>query len=106
MRILKRDIRRGTHFVKIKNFTNGWTIVGKEIGYCTGTLLRFFYYDDRAWFELKIVDKPTTTINLQRHFNDWQNPTQEENILWTLETGLEPIETYVEQMEKMMENFK
>ena len=45
-------------------------------------------------------------FNLQEYFIDWLNPTPEENTLWTLETGLEPIETYVEQMEKMMEEFK
>ena len=95
MRILKRDIRSGTQFVKIKNFTNGWTIVGKEIGYCTGTLLRFFYYDDRAWFELKIVDKPTTTINLQRHFNDWQNPSQEEIVMFELQTGIKYLDYWL-----------
>ena len=47
-----------------------------------------------------------TELKLYEYFTDWLNPTPEENILWTLETGLEPIETYVEQMEKMMENFK
>ena len=45
-------------------------------------------------------------FNLQEYFIDWLNPTPEENTLWTLETGLEPIETYVEQMEKMMKEFK
>ena len=45
-------------------------------------------------------------FNLQEYFIDWLNPTPEENTLWTLETGLEPIETYVEQMEKLMKGFK
>ena len=45
-------------------------------------------------------------FNLQEYFIDWLNPTPEENTLWTLETGLEPIETYVEQMEKLMKEFK
>ena len=45
-------------------------------------------------------------FNLQEYFIDWLNPTLEENTLWTLETGLEPIETYVERMEKMMKEFK
>ena len=41
-------------------------------------------------------------LKLYEYFIDWLNPTPEENTLWTLETGLEPIETYVYQMEKMM----
>ena len=45
-------------------------------------------------------------LKLYEYFIDWLNPTPEENTLWTLETGLEPIETYVEQMEKMMKEFK
>ena len=45
-------------------------------------------------------------LKLYEYFIDWLNPTPEENALWTLETGLEPIETYVEQMEKMMKEFK
>ena len=45
-------------------------------------------------------------FNPQEYFIDWLNPTPEENTLWTLETGLESIETYVEQMEKMMKEFK
>ena len=45
-------------------------------------------------------------LKLYEYFTDWLNPTPEENILWTLETGLEPIETYIEQMEKMMKEFK
>lgn len=45
-------------------------------------------------------------FNLQEYFADWLSPTSEENTLWTLETGLEPIETYVEQMEKLMKEFK
>ena len=45
-------------------------------------------------------------LKLYEYFIDWLNPTPEENTLWTLETGLEPIEIYVEQMEKMMKEFK
>ena len=45
-------------------------------------------------------------LKLYEYFIDWLNPTPEENTLWTLETGLEPIETYVEQMEKTMKEFK
>ena len=45
-------------------------------------------------------------LKLYEYFIDWLNPTPEENTLWTLETGLEPIETYVEQMEKLMKGFK
>ena len=45
-------------------------------------------------------------LKLYEYFIDWLNPTPEENTLWTLETGFEPIETYVEQMEKTMKEFK
>ena len=45
-------------------------------------------------------------LKLYKYFIDWLNPTPEENTLWTLETGLEPIEIYVEQMEKMIKEFK
>ena len=63
---------------------------------------------------IKNIGYPTVDIwfggnvefNLQEYFIDWLNPTPEENTLWTLETGLEPIEIYVEQMEKMMKEFK
>ena len=47
-----------------------------------------------------------TELKLYEYFVDWLNPTPEENTLWTLETGLEPIETYIEQMEKTMKEFK
>ena len=47
-----------------------------------------------------------TELELYEYFSDWLNPTPEENTLWTLETGLESIETYVEQMEKMMKENK
>ena len=50
--------------------------------------------------------KLTKSFNVTEYFADWLNSTPEENTLWTLETGLEPIETYVEQMEKMMKEFK
>ena len=50
--------------------------------------------------------KLTKRYNVTEYFADWLNPTPEENTLWTLETGLESIETYVEQMEKMMKEFK
>lgn len=53
-----------------------------------------------TWFDGNVE------FNLQEYFTDWLNPTPEENILWTLETGFEPIELYVEQMEKMMKEFK
>ena len=52
------------------------------------------------------LDGRNTELKLYDYFIDWLNPTPEENTLWTLETGLEPIETYVEQMEKMMKEFK
>ena len=48
----------------------------------------------------------TKSKNIIEYFTDWLNPTPEENTLWALETGFEPIETYVEQMEKMMKEFK
>ena len=54
------------------------------------------------WSALKL----TKGYSVTKYFTDWLNPTPEENTLWTLETGLEPIETYVEQMEKMMKEFK
>lgn len=47
-----------------------------------------------------------TEFKLHDYFSDWLNPTPEENTLWVLETGLEPIETYVKQMEKMMKEVK
>ena len=47
-----------------------------------------------------------TELKLYEYFADWLHPTPEENTLWTLETDLESIETYVEQMEKMMKEFK
>ena len=50
--------------------------------------------------------KLTKIYNVIEYFTDWLNPTPEENTLWTLETGFEPIETYVEQMEKMIKEFK
>ena len=50
--------------------------------------------------------KLTKCYNVTEYFIDWLNPTPEENTLWTLETGLEPIETYVERMEKLMKGFK
>ena len=53
-----------------------------------------------TWFDGNVE------FNLQEYFIDWLNPTPEENTLWTLETGFEPIETYVEQMEKMMKGVK
>ena len=42
------------------------------------------------------LDGRNTKLKLYDYFIDWLNPTPEENTLWTLETGLEPIETYVE----------
>lgn len=51
-------------------------------------------------------DGRNTELKLYEYFIDWLNPMPEENILWTLETGFELIEAYVEQMEKMMKEFK
>ena len=70
--------------------------------------------DGSVTFIIKNIGYPTVDIwfsgnvefNLQEYFIDWLNPTPEENTLWTLETGLEPIETYVERMEKLMKRFK
>ena len=69
-------------------------------------------YDDSYmfvghWSALGNVNgKLTKSFNVIEYFTDWLNPTPEENTLWILETGFEPIETYVEQMEKTMKEFK
>ena len=62
-------------------------------------------------FERGLVDiwswgRGDVELKLYEYFIDWLNPTPEENTLWTLETGLEPIETYVERMENLMKGFK
>ena len=35
--------------------------------------------------------------DLTVHFQNWQKPTPEEDIMWELETGLKPIWWYIEQ---------
>lgn len=60
------------------------------------------YLSIESWLGL-ILNK---SYDITKYFTDWLNPTPEENTLWTLETGLEPIETYVEQMEKLMKETK
>ena len=57
-------------------------------------------------FDTWSLDGRNTELKLYDYFIDWLNPTLEENTLWTLEIGLEPIETYVERMEKLMKGFK
>ena len=56
------------------------------------------------WSESGLLEK--RVVDISGYFADWLNPTPEELTLWTLETGFEPVETYVEQMEKMMKEFK
>ena len=89
----------------------------KDENYPAGFVLEPFSSDDikdgrvTVDFERGLVDiwslgGKNTELKLHDYFVDWLNPTPEENTLWTLETGLELIETYVEQMEKMMKEFK
>ena len=68
-----------------------------------------FIIKSRRYKECYIVDTwfdHNVEFNLQEYFTDWLNTTPEENTLWTLETGFEPIETYVEQMEKLTKEFE
>lgn len=52
--------------------------------------LLFTYYDDKAWYSLK-----GQIIHFNKYFEDWQNPTKNEIILFELETGMMYIDYYL-----------
>ena len=103
---LPKDIILGNDYIVLltecsKKKDNGYEAVG-VITFCIDFTDDYYMFVECWDFEYNL----TKSKNITEYFTDWLNPTPEENTLWTLETGFEPIEIYVEQMEKMMEEFK
>ena len=53
--------------------------------------LMFGYYRNTAWYQIGGHPK----IHFSKYFDDWQNPTKNEIILFELETGLMYIDYYL-----------
>lgn len=84
MRILKKDIRSSKHFKKLEGTSRGWWILGASRFLC------FHYYDNRAWFK-----QGSNTWILDSYFVDWQNPSQEEIVMFELQTGIKYLDYWL-----------
>lgn len=90
MRILKKDIRNSKKFKKIQGTENVWRVVDAPSN------LNFYFYLDRAWFD--DYSKPfklKVTYCLNDHFINWQNPSQEEIVMFELQTGIKYLDYWL-----------
>ena len=90
MRILKKDIRNSRKFKKVQGMENVWRVVDAPPN------LNFYFYLGKAWFD--DYSKPfkwRVAHCLNDHFINWQNPSQEEIVMFELQTGIKYLDYWL-----------
>ncbi len=90
MRILKKDVKSSENFKKISTKTNLYYIK------YTRPELWFYWDNDEVKIERSLVfENGTEAFKLTDHFVNWQNPSQEEIIMFELQTGIKYIDYWL-----------
>ena len=90
MKILKCLIRKSKYFKSIPSKINSFYLPeAKE-------RLEFYFYLDKAWFvEYNKRGRWKYETVLNDHFINWQNPSQEEIIMFELQTGIKYLDYWL-----------
>ena len=89
MRILKKDIKTNSNFLKVVWYKNIYSLKGSNPS------LWFYWNAHIAVIGLFGNISLEGGYNLHNYFVNWQNPTQEEIVMFELQTGIKYLDYWL-----------